>query len=135
MYERPNYSPWGSLQTCHKLCAGVYTISTASHGGIMVNADMADAILSEAAVKCAFRYNRFLCFEEDCDANVALRELLDKKLISKAFNLDAEQLGKIVNRSLQQWHPAYWQAREKALAKAEKEHSPKAAQHTKEDAR
>ena len=101
----------------------------------MVNTDIAKAILSQEAIICGFRYYNFHCFEEDCDAQVVLRELLDKKLISKAFNLDAEQLGEIVDRSLQQWHPQYWQAREKALSKAEKEHAPKAAQHTKEAAR
>ena len=119
MYERPNYSPWGSLQTCHKLCAGVYTVSTASHGGIMVNADMADAILSEAAVKCAFRYNRFLCFEEDCDAPVAIRELMDKGLYTAPVNdyFKPGEYEAVINSSLQTYRPDYWQAREKTMNK------------------
>ena len=94
---------------------------------------MAEAFLAQEAIICGFRYHNFYCFEEDCDAQVALRELLDKKLISKAFNLDAEQLGEIVNRSLKQWHPEYWQAREKALAQKEKEHSSKPVQHSMEN--
>ena len=101
----------------------------------MVNADMAEAFLSQEAIKCGFRYHNFYCFEEDCDAQVALRELLDKKLISKAFNLDAEQLGEMVNQSLKQWRPEYWQAREKVLAQKEKEHSSKPVQHSMENSR
>ncbi len=29
---------------------------------------------------------RYLCFEEDCDAQVALRELMDKKMIQAPVN-------------------------------------------------
>ena len=45
----------------------------------MVSLDMA-AILSPAARKCGLKMGDYLCFEEDCDENIVLRELLDKKL-------------------------------------------------------
>lgn len=113
MSKRPRYSPWGSIQSEHKLCDGVYNVSTASHGGIMVSKDIAEDIFSKAALNCAFRYNLYYCFEEDCDASIALRELLDKQLITGFFNLGAEELSEIVNRSLQVWHSEYWNTRKK----------------------
>lgn len=114
MSKRPGYSPWGPIQSEHKLCVGVYTVSTASHGGIMVADDVAETIFSKAALDCAFRYNWFYCFEEDCDAPVALQELLDKKMITGFFNMNAEELSEAVNRSLQAWHPEYLKNREKS---------------------
>ena len=129
----PSYSPWGSVDHCRMLCYGAFEVQTARHGGVMILCQLADEYLSKEAQEVGFVEGQYLCFEEDCDAQVALRELLDKKLISKAFNLDAEQLGEIVNQSLKQWHPEYWQAREKALAQKEKEHSSKPVQHSMEN--
>lgn len=114
MSKRPGYSPWGAIQSEHKLCDGVYNVSTASHGGIMVSEDVAESIFSGAALDCAFRHNWFYCFEEDCAAPVALRELLDKKLITGFFNLNAEELSEIVNRSLQAWQSEYLESRKKS---------------------
>lgn len=114
MSDRPGYSPWGEIQSGHKLCPCVYSVSTAGHGGIMAMAETAEAVFSAPALQCAFRYRQYYCFEEGCDAPVALRELLDKKLITRFFSHDAEELAGIVDRSLQQWHPEYWSYREKA---------------------
>lgn len=60
----------------------------------------------------------YLCFEEDCDAQVALRELMDKKMIQAPVN---ERFGPgayeaVINSSVQIHHPEYWQAREKAIS-------------------
>lgn len=79
MYQEPNKSPWGTVQTCDTLCPGVFLVSTASHGGTMVSNDVA-AFLSPAAKRCGFRRGGYLCFEEDTQEEVVLRELLDKKL-------------------------------------------------------
>ena len=35
MFNTPENSPWGKIQTCDTLCAGVFLVSTASHGGTM----------------------------------------------------------------------------------------------------
>lgn len=64
LYQQPEQSPWGKVQTRDVLCPGVFLVSTASHGGTMVAKDMA-AVLSPAAIKCGFRNSGFLCFEED----------------------------------------------------------------------
>ena len=79
MYQEPESSPWGRVQTCDVLCPGVFLVSTASHGGTMVAPEMA-AVLSPAARRCGFKRNGYICFEEDSQESVVLRELLDKKL-------------------------------------------------------
>ena len=58
LYQQPEQSPWGKVQTCDVLCPGVFLVSTASHGGTMVAKDMA-AVLSPAAIKCGFRQSGF----------------------------------------------------------------------------
>lgn len=37
MYCEPEYSPWGEIQWCETLAPGIFFISTASHGGILVS--------------------------------------------------------------------------------------------------
>lgn len=90
MFDMPTRSPWGEVQHGEELCSGVYMVGTAGHGGIMVRSDLAKAMFSAAARKCAFQQKGFTCFEEDCAAAVAIRELLDKKLmqIPKAYSKD-----------------------------------------------
>ena len=73
----PGYSPWGKVQSCSTLCDGVFSVGTESHGGIMVHQIVAGNVLSGAAIKCGFTDGSYLCFEEDCDAQVVIRELMD----------------------------------------------------------
>ena len=115
---KPMYSPWGKIQHCNMLCPHVFSVNTASHGGIMVSTVAAKSIFSEAALQCAFREAGYYCFEEDCAATVALRELMDKKMIQAPVN---EYFGPgayeaVINSSVQIHHPEYWQAREKAIS-------------------
>ena len=59
----------------------------------------------------------WLCYEEDCDGPVALRELMDKKLYQAPVNqyFRPDEYEAVINRSLQTYHPEYWQAREQDL--------------------
>ena len=116
--EAPSYSPWGNIQECETLCPGVYSVSTPGHGGIMVRRELAEKIFRKEAMGCGFIEGGYLCFEEDCDAQVALRELMDKKMIQAPVN---ERFGPgayeaVINSSVQIHHPEYWQAREKAIS-------------------
>ena len=116
--EVPSYSPWGKVQECETLCPGVYSVSTPGHGGIMVRRELAEKIFRKEAMGCGFIEGGYLCFEEDCDAQVALRELMDKKMIQAPVN---EHFGPgayeaVINSSVQIHHPEYWQAREKAIS-------------------
>ena len=114
----PEYSPWGKVQRQEELCSGVFSVSTASHGGIMVHGSVAKAVLSPAARKHCFRDGSYYCFEEDCDAPVAIRELLDKGLYTAPVNdyFKPGEYERVINRSLQEYHPDYCRAREAAQA-------------------
>ena len=117
--ETPPYSPWGEIQECEKLCPGAYSVSTPGHGGIMVSRELAEKVFRKEAMDCGFTAGAYLCFEEDCDEPVALRELIDTGMyqtpVNERFAPGAYEA--LIIDSLQTFHPTYWQAREKALAK------------------
>lgn len=123
--EGPFYSPWGKVQECETLCPGAYSVSTPGHGGIMVRRELAEKVFRKEALDCGFIEGAYLCFEEDCDEPVALRELMDKGMyqapVNERFAPGAYEV--LINDSLQTFHPAYWQTRETAMA--EKNRQPK----------
>ena len=124
MFE-PMYSPWGNIQTFKILTPGVFEVTTASHGGIMVSRDCISETLSREAQKCGFMDGAYLCFEEDCDAPVVIRELLDKNLMKAPVNefYKEGEYAECIDRALKQWHPRYWAYRsgEKPPAKKPKD--------------
>lgn len=84
----------------------------------MVANDMA-AILSPVAQKCGFRHNGFLCFEEDTQEDVVLRELLDKKLWAVPDRVkDKAAFEETINKSIRKHNPDYWRVRQASLEKA-----------------
>ena len=112
LFAEPKISPWGKVQTCDTLCPGVFLVSTASHGGTMVAKEVA-AVLSTAAKKCGFQRNGYICFEEDAQESVVLRELLDKKLWKIPDRIkDKEKFEENINQSIRQYNPDYWRARQ-----------------------
>ncbi len=119
IFTPPKTSPWGDVQTCDTLCPGVYLVSTASHGGTMFSKDMA-AVLSPAAQKCGFKQGDYLCFEEDCQEDVALRELLDKKLWEVPDRIkDKAAFEENINKSIREYNPDYWRIWQAGLEKKE----------------
>ena len=118
MFHNPENSPWGKVQTCDVLCPGVFLVSTASHGGTLVSKEVS-ALLSHAAQKCGFKQGGYLCFEEDCQESVVLRELLDKKLWSIPDRIkDKAAFEENINKSIREYNPDYWRARQAGLEKA-----------------
>ena len=111
------FSPWGMVQTSYTLCDGVYAVSTASHGGILVHRS-AEHLLSQEAQYHGTRYGVYLCYEEDCKAPIVIRELLDSGKIIVPVNdrLSDEEFNKEVNENIQRWNPEYWEAYEKRMA-------------------
>ena len=111
MADKPSSSPWGKIQNYKTHYPGVYSVSTAGHGGIMVSEKTADELLSPAALKCGFKERGFICFEEDCQASVVIREMLDKNLwqIPAYFTEGKERYNEIINASLIRWNPEYWE--------------------------
>ena len=123
MFHGPKSSPWGEVQNCETLCPGVFLVSTASHGGTMVANEVA-AVLSPAAKKCGFKDKGYICYEEDAQESVVLRELLDKKLWKIPDRIkDKGQFEEKLNQSIRQYHPEYWRARQSGREAAEAAHS------------
>ena len=116
-YFSPDISPWGAVESHYELCNGVFRVSTPSHGGIMIHIDIAKYMLSKEARKEGFTENGYLCFEEDCDACVAERELLDKGLIQipSDYPHSSDAYNQSINGQLKKWHLDYWNMREKSL--------------------
>ena len=131
MELEPADSPWGEIQTCHTLCPGAYSVSTAGHGGVMVSRELADKVLCKEAKTCGFMERGYLCFEEDCAAPVALRELMDRGLYQAPVNeyFAPGEYEAVINDSLQTFHPEYWQAREKMRAEKARTPHSKTAKH------
>lgn len=119
----PEKTPWGETQSCHELNKGIFRVSTASHGGIMIRSDIADKILSPEARKIGFKEKGFHCYEEDCDACVPERELLDKGImqVPDYYTDGAEKYNESINEELQEWHTDYWDKREQAIFNARPE--------------
>lgn len=117
MMKPPMDSPWGQVDGCDELCPGVYAVSTPSHGGIMVRCDIADRILSEEARKCGIKDQFYICFEEDCDEAVAIRELMDRGVYQAPADEYAEpgEYEAAIDSFLQTFYPEYWAAREKMM--------------------
>ena len=115
----PMVSPWGKVQHCEELCEGVVSVSTASHGGVMAKSSIVGKFFSRPAQKCGFWDRGWLCFEEDCDASVALCELMDKGLYSAPVNehFGPGEYSECIASSVQRFHPEYWQARERGLTR------------------
>lgn len=114
---RPEMSPWGEIDHCVQLCPGVYEVSTPSHGGVMAQLGAASRIFSAAARRYGFVEGGYLCFEEDCDAAVAIRELLDRGKVTPPVNryYGPGEYEKAIDRSIQRYQPEYRQARQKRL--------------------
>ena len=60
-------SIWGEIQTKQQLAPGVVNVTTAGHGGIIVDKRVANNFLSKEAKKEAKFINNLYHFEEDCD--------------------------------------------------------------------
>ena len=125
MFKAPKTSPWGEVQTCDIIMPGVFLVSTAGHGGAMVAKDIT-AILSPAARKCGFREGGYLCFEEDTQEAVVLRELMDKGHWSPTHTTDREGFEARLNESLQRDNPEYWRMRQMGRARLSAHPTPQA---------
>jgi len=118
MFSSPKDSPWGEVEYSDTLCSGVFLVSTIGHGGVMVAKDM-ELILSPAARKYGQRKNGFLCYEEDTEESIVMRELLDKKLWEIPDRIqDKAAFEESINKTLKKYHPDYWRSRENGRNRA-----------------
>jgi hypothetical protein len=74
--------------------------------------------LSPAARREAQRRGGYLCFEEDSAEGIVFRELLDKKLWNIPERIkDKAAFEENINKSLREYHPEYWRARQNGINK------------------
>ena len=112
----PEFSPWGQIDWMETLIPGIDMVATPCHGGIMVSRE-ASFLLTPAARKCGVWQGGYLCFEEDADENIVLRELLDQNLWKIPERIkDRAAFEANIDLNIQTYHPDYWQAREKRMA-------------------
>ena len=76
--EVGDHSPWGKVQMSDQFADGVYEISTARHGGIMIRETDAKGLLSPETIAAGGSEHGWLYYEEDEAAPVVIRELLDR---------------------------------------------------------
>ena len=128
----PMYSPWGTVDHCKMLCYGAFEVQTARHGGVMIMRELADEYLSKEAQAVGFVEGRYLCFEEDCDSPVAIRELLDKGLMKAPVNqyYKEGEYSATIDGVIAAWHKDYLQAVEERKA-AEQKEKPSQPKHKK----
>lgn len=109
MYE-PEYSPWGEIQSCSEISPNIaWEVSTAGHGGVMIDRNEAD-FLSDYACSIAIDSDGCLCFEEDCDAAVAIYELDQQGLYefpADDYSIAYDEYMQIIERTLRDWHSDY----------------------------
>ena len=144
-YREPSNSPWDTVEECTVIAPGIYSVSTAGHGGIMIDRALAPHILSPKALAEGFVENGCYCYEEDAAESIPLRELYDKGILNKtneyftrleyvSTDPDAEdeyirfsdlpemeqerklqQWNDAVNETVAHWYPKYWEAYQQAL--------------------
>ncbi len=122
--SEPVDTPWGKAQECLEIAKGVFEVSTAGHGGVMIREELAEHMLSPEALEIGFVENGYHCFEEDADAQVPLHELFDKGIVDiqqyvsekyqKSYEEIGEWLNTVINDEISAFHPEYWQAHKNA---------------------
>lgn len=139
-HREPSMSPWDEVQQCETIEEGIYIVSTAGHGGIMIAEELAPYVLSPEALSEGMREGGYYCYEEDALQCIPLRELYDKGILNedhsyfKAYHVKSEENGRIpfssatdeekkkfiaewnktINESLATWNKEYWQKYQKA---------------------
>lgn len=139
-HREPSMSPWDEVQQCETIAEGIYSVSTAGHGGIMIAEELAPYVLSPEALSEGMREGGYYCYEEDALQCIPLRELYDKGILSdehsyfKAYHVQSKENGRVpfssatdeekkrfiakwnntVNESLAEWNKEYWRKYQEA---------------------
>lgn len=64
----PTRCPWGKVESPHEIAPGIWTVSTPSHGGILVSAERRAAMPTHLRDFQTFAGGNW--YEEDCDWSV-----------------------------------------------------------------
>ncbi len=88
--QEGEHSPWGEVQASRELAAGVYKISTAGHGGILIREQDAPGLLSSETLARGGKDFGWCYFEEDGLAPIVVRELEEKGVITRPSPRDPQ---------------------------------------------
>ena len=103
---------WGTAQHVLNLCRGVRSVSTASHGGILVSKGFAEKYLPKEILACTPFMHGCYQFEEDGEAYTPMffQPNLIIKLTESFGSKDKESLKrhfKYTYQGIVHWHPEY----------------------------
>jgi len=95
--KEPRSTPWGKADDVAELYEGIFSVKTASHGGIMIHSSLHPQLSEYArSGQACISFGEFLAFEEDCNWAVAAFEL----------NLFPHLQSQVLE-TLCSWHPEY----------------------------
>lgn len=87
-------SPWGHVQHQEEVASGVLLVSTAGHGGFMLNQDAMRVL--HPALRLASVYGGktgdYTCFEEDCEAVAVVYELQEAGIQTSLKTISKEEV-------------------------------------------
>lgn len=103
MIAAPSTTIWGRVQHREKLANGVYSVETASHGGVVVHHLVADKYISDKAKAIlGERDGAWYSFEEDCDVYLFSYENMGMLALPQGWTkADVED-------GVKRWHPEYF---------------------------
>jgi hypothetical protein len=107
-------SPWDQVQTCERLADGVFWVTTAGHGGLMVDAATATEELSAPARQHGMKWGRFICYEEDCACSIPFFERPDWFAALKRRELTKTDTASVL-KSVKDWEWRYYEARTRQI--------------------
>jgi hypothetical protein len=99
----PMPTPWGQAQTKRALAPGVFLVTTAGHGGILIGKNRARELLSRQALAIGRPFGNFLAYEEDCDVAAVFYEHP-----GYCTWMDAKKAKQLAQDSLHRWNPDYF---------------------------
>jgi hypothetical protein len=110
MNNIPNVTIWGKAENTTEIAPNIYRVDTAGHGGIVMRKHIAERELSEEARRCGLERGDWIYFEEDCQAFVVYRELLDRNAKWNLRDITATRTGfeQHVNENIKSFNPEYW---------------------------
>lgn len=131
MIAAPSTTIWGRVQHREKLANGVYSVETASHGGVVVHHLVADKYMSDKAKAIiGERDGAWYSFEEDCDVNLFAYENPDV-IPERWKQFDFKE-------SVQHWFPEYFTMTAQQICdkrEAERKAAREAAERAMEEGR
>ena len=108
--KRGMSTPWGTCQNKTTIQRGIFTVSTAGHGGLAVSRALALRLFSRETLRlAAIETKTHFWFEEDCAISIAL---VDSASLLHAWcsvlNRNKAETHLSAIKSVERWYPDYY---------------------------